>query len=371
METTRDSINPIAIIADDRYLLFRQAATGLLDIGSDFYSVKSWVDWDSSGRRIVCDPAPGGNRNVSSGTVFPFDPDDQNAPLASSGFELNAVGALAIDRVKPSNPLVDLAVTIGELREGLPSLMLRWYKTKDARRSGDDYLNVEFGWKPLLRDLFAALDAHEEYEKLLARQRERGKELIRRRYDFDTFTSTTVSQVGTGFPTVPVLPGDNYASYGVVTRERTITRKRWFSGAFVHYVPDPMDPRVSAQAARLRRARDQYGFRLTPDVLWNLTPWSWLSDWLLTTGSTLSNIADIFSFNLAMPYAYVMEHIKCTDVFTSTTVIKGGVGGPGPLIIHYDVKSRKKASPFGFGLAWEGFSPKQLAILAALGISRH
>jgi len=33
-------------------------------------------------------------------------------------------------------------------------------------------------------------------------------------------------------------------------------------------------------------------------------------------------------------------------------------------------KSRFPANPFGFGVGWEGLSPTQLAITAALGITR-
>ncbi len=77
-----------------------------------------------------------------------------------------------------------------------------------------------------------------------------------------------------------------------------------------------------------------------------------------------------------MPYGYVMEHTVQTTVIEST----GGwyVVSPGKFqrmpdikfVVVDETKQRLRATPYGFGLSWDGFSPEQLAILASLGITR-
>jgi ABC-type polysaccharide/polyol phosphate export permease len=40
------------------------------------------------------------------------------------------------------------------------------------------------------------------------------------------------------------------------------------------------------------------------------------------------------------------------------------------MVILSETKQRYRANPFGFGITWDGLSPLQLAIAAALGITR-
>jgi hypothetical protein len=45
-------------------------------------------------------------------------------------------------------------------------------------------------------------------------------------------------------------------------------------------------------------------------------------------------------------------------------------GGGGAIGYESVEKSRSPANPFGFGIGWEDLSPTQLAITAAIGITR-
>jgi len=83
-----------------------------------------------------------------------------------------------------------------------------------------------------------------------------------------------------------------------------------------------------------------------------------------------------------MRYGYMMEETISTysteyndtswNVLTKTSPKKvgktrAGSCSRGEITIH---KSRCPANPFGFGVSWEGLSPTQLAITAAVGITR-
>jgi hypothetical protein len=114
------------------------------------------------------------------------------------------------------------------------------------------------------------------------------------------------------------------------------------------------------------------GIRITPEVLWNLAPWSWAIDWFSNLGDVVSNLSDWATDGLALRYGYIMEH-------KSIYVTYSLVGKPrflpegtfaSDVIAYRETKRREKATPFGFGLDWNTFSPRQLAIAAALGITR-
>jgi hypothetical protein len=120
-------------------------------------------------------------------------------------------------------------------------------------------------------------------------------------------------------------------------------------------------------------AKEILGVDLTPEVVWNLTPWSWAVDWFSNVGDVLSNISDTIDDSLLMRYGYIMEHTIVRDTYTrkydrpfwdKSVLLDSGVS------LVTETKLRRRANPFGFGMSWEGLSPKQLSILASLGITR-
>jgi hypothetical protein len=72
---------------------------------------------------------------------------------------LGYYGPAAIKRCAPTSPHVSLSTALAELkREGLPSLPgINLLKDKVAhfRELGGEYLNLEFGWKPIASDVQA------------------------------------------------------------------------------------------------------------------------------------------------------------------------------------------------------------------------
>lgn len=113
-----------------------------------------------------------------------------------------------------------------------------------------------------------------------------------------------------------------------------------------------------------------YGVAPTPDVLWNLAPWSWAVDWFANIGDVIENASNALLYSQVLRYGYVMETTTVTDTYTlESPNFKGG----SRFITSLETitKKRVKASPYGFGLTWDGFNTYQLSILAALGISRR
>jgi hypothetical protein len=119
-------------------------------------------------------------------------------------------------------------------------------------------------------------------------------------------------------------------------------------------------------------ARKLLGISLTPDVLWNLAPWSWATDWFGNTGDVISNWTAWAIDNQVLLYGYMMEHIVHT--YTYTFVGKTGFyqsdARPVSVTLRSESKIRIQASPYGFGLSFDDLSLRQKAIVAALGLTR-
>lgn len=293
--------------------------------------------------------------------------------LASSSNEvLFALGGTAISRCKPLQPKANLGVALGELREGLPSLLgsriLSQGVTKEAL--AHEYLNYNFGWKPLISDINDAVSAFEKADATWSQiARDAGRH-IRRRYDFPDSSSSSNSIVAGyayGWPTMSTYM---YKKKGTHSLSTTSTKKTWFSGAFRYALPSVGD-RWSSFRRQARRWRSIYGLSLDPQTLWNLTPWTWLSDWFLDLQPLMGWLSSAIFDGLTMQYGFVMEHSSKTVVRHLTgLVLLDGTVIDSRVQWNYDTKRRVYASPYGFGVDWSDFSPYQLATLTALGITR-
>lgn len=370
--------------------------SGLNDIGGPFETTKQYVD------------ARGSRFNISDDRTFPFggalqghvrydgimfpripltNPDSngrvfpQFPPSArSSNDALDEFGATAISRCKPTNPPVDAAQAIGELyREGLPHLIgsASWKaRTGRAKAAASDYLNVQFGWRPLVDEIFDFKNTLSKFDTVLSQyERDSGK-VVRRNYEFPIET-TSSDWTENNNPVLPAMgtPGQFFEYHGspgnVLVTEKTVTR-RWFSGAFTYYLPSDYDSRNGISKVKL--IADRLGLKPSPDLVWELTPWSWAVDWFSNAGDVVSNVSDFGTGGLVMHYGYIMEHsIRSRTYFQPNPGFRVNLKlvAAGPLSLVTETKVRRQANPFGFGVSWEGLSTFQASILAALGITRR
>lgn len=310
-------------------------------------------------------------RNGDGSLAFP-------PPNYSSSATLDKKGAEAIARCAPGNPPANAAVAFGELiREGLPHLVgsALWKdKLNPAKGASEEFLNWEFGFKPLAADItsfaLAISNAAKFYRQL---ERDAGK-VVRRRYRFPTQHTFSEELWATDSAAVLGVSRGNYFAAGLpkgkVTRRVETTREQWFSGAFTYYLPYEYYAR-NRMFALAAKADQLLGLSLTPEVLWNLAPWTWAIDWFTNIGDVIHNVSRIGSGGLVVQYGYMMEHTIMKHTYTlddpwlktrRTPVI--------PMTLVTETKVRRKANPFGFGLTWDGLSDLQKAILAALGITR-
>jgi len=290
---------------------------------------------------------------------------------------------------------------LAELRE-LPSIP--HFLRPQAKRFcdlGSEYLNVEFGWKPFIKDLLKIHDLQKSLDRRL-RQLVRDNGLdVRRRSKQVVVTNSVVLSEGTlsvpfghlgddmiggaslldGYYTIGPFGGGvptgipGTASYKL-TEETTQTT--WNCGTFRYYVPD-----IGSSEWTEKAVRTLYGANLSPQTLYAVYPWTWLAEWFSNVGDILSNLETNAVSNETLTNAYSMFTESVTrkvdvriewfdwdlEVRAPSFVITAGSAELVHVISRVN-KLRRQASPFGFGLKRSEFTPSQWAILGALVASK-
>lgn len=299
--------------------------------------------------------------------------------------QLSYYGPAAIQRTIPTSPHVSLAQGLTELkREGIPALVgaaALAGRVAHFRELGGEYLNLEFGWKPLLSDIQGTYSSVTQAAKLLRQyQRDSGK-IVRRKTSFQPITTFEVLQKD-AFGTLLKFPGWSTASWnaafeggssgsGLMTTTRKTTISTWFSGAYTYFLQSD-NTTLNRMFGFEQKANLLFGTRVTPDVVWNLAPWSWLSDWYVNIGDNIANASALSADGLVMKYGYLMQEtvIEVTVTYHGPRLINGQSSGTVVQSFTTRRKTRTKASPYGFGSNPASFTSRQWAILTALGFAR-
>lgn len=302
-------------------------------------------------------------------------------------------------RTRPGNPEADVFVTLAELRnDGLPSMVggsfiritpfnqlgkvagvrARWYSDLYSR-IGSEYLNVEFGWKPFIRDLRNIYHVMKTLDKQLAQLKRDNNRSIRRRGVVEDSTETFSNSTVTTAPNTNVAGAPpnwfRQPARTTTTITTTTTLKSWFAAAYLYHIAD-----TQSWAWDKRAKAVLFGALPTPGAVWNALPWSWMHDWFFNVGDIMSNMSTNAVDNLVARYAFVMTHHKVTTVHhcessfagrtpTWNTNVPGGSTSTSTTNMR-EVKFRCSGSPYGLGVQYGSLSNYQKGVIAALGVSR-
>lgn len=376
------------VTADENHYIrqheFLQKNRGFGDVGGSFYSTKSYVSTALLDvKTLIGERLDSGDYHYTkyNGPIYATPP--QTTPIPSHSLSnLSAKGTTAIARCKPTNNVANLATSLTEVfREGLPSLWgaHTWKdRTHVARNAGDEYLNHTFGWLPLVSDVRNASYAAANSHRLLSSYESNSGKLVRRRYEFPVEKTETTVDLGlfdgyTFCPTdIDLFGGQSQSLQPRLTKTTRTSRRIWFSGAFTYHLPAGYTNR-NRMARAAAKAGPLLGIELTPEVIWNASPWTWAVDWFSNAGDVVSNVSDWSTDGLVLRHGYIMEHIVTTVQYAldrPTRIKPLGSIFASPVTAYLETKRREKATPFGFEIGWNGLSPRQLAIAAALGITR-
>lgn len=296
-----------------------------------------------------------------------------------------ANGSKLVALAAPSRPYVDVVRSVGELiKDGLPSLIgASLLKNLGSRGSASEYLNFQFGIMPILGDAKNILKAVIESRDILASYNSASGEFTRRKRSFPDVDSVEVKEAtgakiaswtSRATPTGAVSSMSSYLD--VSNMKMTYIGKKksntYFSGAFTYAVPDG-ESLMNRFDYYADQAGKLFGRGVTLSTLYDLTPFSWLLDWVVDFGNVFSNAYLFNSNNLVMKYGYVM-HKSVLEQSATITGIRDERGNPLPSFIQSELVNtysfRDRATPYGFAIDVDTLTTYQWSILAALGLSR-
>ncbi len=318
----------------------------------------------------------------STNTGTGSSPVQRSAWRDPSPVDLNVYGQKAIRQTIPTNSVANLSLSLAEiLREGVPALIGSkllgsaglQQRSAIVRNAGDEYLNSVFGWAPLVREVTALARAARESSRIIQQYSRDSDRFVRRKMRFPTELTNSEVDLGglNGNNMLPnFIPGQLLYGGSVKMLTRT-TRDVWFSGAYQYSLSS--DPSILGQAARIeQQANHLLGSRITPAVLWNLAPWSWLSDWFLNVGSVLQTASSLQSDGLVIRYGYLMCTTTVDRIISASDVQSLSTWNPKAFVTTYRStrKERVRSTPFGFGLTGAQITESQWAILGALGLTK-
>lgn len=328
-------------------------------------------DWDSHWRHL---DQMERLRNRSAEAWNLMRPDLPDFSMANELFELRDVPGLLKDSTK------SILQMIGKARAGKRSYL---------SRSGEYYLALNFGWLPILRSIQGFVETQRNQQKILSQLirnagrpvrrstvNKQGKDRLKDDFGDGQTQSGTDVYPWTYGNLNPILVSQCYsAALGGAARRWTIkTESRtWAEGQF-RYVLPPGPHDVVWTKQMLRRI---YGFRITPSMVYNAMPWSWLMDYFSSLGDFIQAVSPGVADNLICDYMFIMQRQAWKSNVENETAYNGNMEGTSYLkaVAHYEAETVNKyrvgtVYPFGFGFKRHNLNAKQLSILAALGLSR-
>jgi hypothetical protein len=280
-------------------------------------------------------------------------------------------GAEAWGKMKPTKPDMRLSNAIFELRE-VPEMLRQRFLNNSLSDIGNYHLALQFGWKPLLKDLRDFFQTFEKAKKHVEQLlRDNGKPVRRKITLLDTAEIVENFSFETYGAFQPVLQTQYYVT--VPSGRKTVwNRERWWASAQFRYWLPPVPPGRDLSNSLMAKL---YGLDASPASIYRAIPWSWLLDWFTNIGTCIENMqADTVADRLASDYAYIMRE-------KSWLVMQMAAGSfldrnnnivkiSGTSTSEAFVKTRAVIDPFGGAFKENELSGMQLSILGALGLSR-
>lgn len=286
-------------------------------------------------------------------------------PSGLSDSEERSLGTRLMNQARPTNPTSDMMVALLELRrDGIPDLpgVQTWRsRTLSAKNAGSEYLNIEFGWRPLVSDVRKFLRATIESEKILKTFRNQSNHWIPASSSLPIQSSTKYDE-GFTSPLAPALANMSWTG----STFQSVKKEVWFKAQYKFWLPLG-DDLASRMARYALYARKLYGIRMTPEVLWETAPWSWAVDWFVDVGSIMESASNFGPDSAVARNACLMWRTSWTaDLIGVETY--SGKGVSSKMTIHS--QNRRLATPWGFMVnGLNALNARQFAIMGALGLT--
>jgi hypothetical protein len=325
-------------------------------------------------------------------------------PAVSIGNYSNEAAAM-LRNSRPPSLAFDLARFAGEQREAPLLFKMANYMPRTKKELGGSVLNYLFGIKPTGSDLGKlaelVLRSDEPINSLLAGERIREKKSSSRVILKDSGgvdqlsygsewasalggTQVLDNKVGMRFAYILPYGGLGNGTVNGIRVRFSYTRKQLLKtfSTWEYFVPRPMeiDGRLSSYREKAKLLLSSG--KLSEATVWELTPWTWLSDWFVDIGGLLRYQRDVANNQIvasACGYSIYEEFfgqlhyadferlpvegtrpysVNVKDTFT-----------PAQASIQWRRHTRRGGNPYSIGPDWN-LSSQQWGILGALGLAR-
>lgn len=312
-----------------------------------------------------------------------------SGPLATpSVLERNARLSPVFANMLPTQQVAQVGETVVSLLRGeFPTLIRNLSKAlKELRRiqdiprssakyAGREYLNVTFGWKPLISDFENAIRVLTTVDRLIYGTAYRRKRTI----SWPT-VYTEEADMSRLFTSTAYGGSASSVSSQAIRRDMApylLTSRSYDARLSARLVPIAR-PGIGANKFIDEAVEQMEKIGLWyPALGWDLLPYSWLIDWFTSLGSAINNASRYGSKpgQTNVDYAWITT---CTKTLTIGGFRRVGVFPNGSLTHSASgymknmtvSKTRFSSSPFGVGLDLSGLNPGQIAIMVALGLSK-
>jgi hypothetical protein len=193
------------------------------------------------------------------------------------------------------------------------------------------------------------------------------------RITYDPERSDTKISGGNGIMTTPSLSGNYFSGTPTWEVREIVVNKVTASGKFTFYRPE-FDTGLSeynSQWFAIQRQLTMYGLRINPSNIYRATPWTWLIDWFVNVGDHFDLLTDMLVDSIVANYLYLVQRKTVTRKFIQ--YLPFTQTGDLSLEWNFNINTLERVganSPYGFSLTWDTLTPRQLAIIGALGITR-
>lgn len=310
-----------------------------------------------------------------------------------TGTNLRGIQNGVYSSANPNRGGTTLLITVLELLRGdIPSVVKNLRRNilnakrgeaKYLKEIGDDYLNIQFGWVPILNEIENVIKLLLKIDSLVyggdayrRHRRVQGPVVTKEweKKDASLSALNTPFNAGTAFTTGKTGGGSGSALARCDCHMTAITSENYAFSAKFSGIARPKR-RHDEFLRRAEYVLNQLGGDSPARVLWELTSWSWLIDWFATIGDSITNATTYspISGKYAQDYAYWTTITRYYVQGKPSNVRPWGNNTinsvhPGSYII--EVKDRERITPFGFGTSFGNLTTYQWSILVALGLAK-
>lgn len=291
----------------------------------------------------------------------------QDAVIMPGAYSTAQLGQMAIANANPNRPVIDLPVSIVELRE-LPELLRDTGRVllnlpKNLKHAAKANLAAQFGWGPLISDLKDSLnfvqqvDAREKYLRKLNSSK---PVRIHRKIGEQKWQYSSIK--------IPFNTTSENSSQNTSTVKILITNTNWYS-VRARLTVSLSEREIQSNAFDAVLGLTHGGIHAAQ--IWELLPWSWLIDWFTTTGSILA------AYRGGLPFSYEGLNLMTRTDYEIHIVFHNGIRN-GFTVTHSNPQGkavRQKRTPVAsiwnipeFRLPY--LSASQYSILASLATLR-